>query len=110
MNFLFWFGLGLVLISIGIALVYLFVKDKVMPIALVILVIIGSAAIKNASMDELQENLRKEVPLQKVTIKGEQIFEAKVKIIYKNGEAEPARLVPNSTIQVETKETEEKSQ
>lgn len=110
MNSLFWFGLGLVLISVGIALFYFFVKNKVMPIALVILAIVGSAAIKNFSMDKLQEDLRKEVPLQKVTIKGEQVFDAKVRIIYKNGEAEPAQLVPNSTIQVETKETEEKGQ
>jgi hypothetical protein len=110
MEVLFWIGLSMVLISAVVALVYFLTKNKLLPVILVVLTLVGTSWLKDTSLDKLQKDLRKEVPLQQVTIKGEQTFEAKIKIIYKDGKAGPVQLISGSTVQVETKKTEEKSQ
>jgi len=92
-------SLGAVLVGIGVCCVISLAKERWLTFLFSIIAIVGYCSLFVLSGENifLAEKLSKEVNLQQVSVKGQNVFNSQISLVYKDGKLDKITLVPNTT-------------
>jgi len=92
---------GLLVVAIGTIATVLCMPEKSKKVWWVVLILIGAVMLiigaSKIGEEDAMKQLAKETKLEEVFVKGQTNFWAQIQIIYKDGELDSVKLVPNTT-------------